>query len=179
MLFRSQSKVYGQSDPTFTYTSSPSLESGDSFSGALSRAAGSSVGTYAYTLGTLSAGSNYTLSLVAGTFAITAKAITVTPDAGQSKVYGATDPTFTYTISPALESGDGFSGALSRSSGSTVGNYAYTIGTLSAGSNYTLSLAAGTFAITAKTITVTANAGSGTISKYEWYSNTISSNTGS
>ncbi len=154
-----QSKVYGQSDPTFTYTSSPSLESGDSFSGALSRAAGSSVGTYAYTLGTLSAGSNYTLSLAAGTFAITAKAITVTPDAGQSKVYGATDPTFTYTISPALESGDGFSGALSRSSGSTVGNYAYTIGTLSAGSNYTLSLAAGTFAITAKAITITADAG--------------------
>jgi len=154
-----QSKVYGQSDPTFTYTSSPSLESGDSFSGALSRAAGSSVGTYAYTLGTLSAGSNYTLSLAAGTFAITAKAITVTPDAGQSKVYGATDPTFTYTISPALESGDGFSGALSRSSGSTVGNYAYTIGTLSASSNYTLSLAAGTFAITTKTITVTADAG--------------------
>ncbi|WP_394366658.1 MBG domain-containing protein, partial [Ancylomarina euxinus] len=39
---------------------------------------------------------------------ITQKAITVTADAGQTKVYGDADPTFTYTASSALESGDSF-----------------------------------------------------------------------
>ena len=156
-----QSKVYGAADPTFAYTASPALESGDSFSGTLGRAVGNNVGSYAYTLGSLSAGTNYTLSLDSGhTFAITEKAITITPTDGQSKVYGAADPSFAYTASPALESGDSFSGALSRAAGNNVGSYAYTLGSLSAGTNYTLSLDSGhTFAITAKPITVTADAG--------------------
>src|SRR5207253_10614107 len=70
-LFRS-----GAADPTFTYTHS-ALANGDTdsvFTGALGRLPGSSVGTYAYTLGNLSAGNNYTLSLAPGhTFAITAR----------------------------------------------------------------------------------------------------------
>ncbi len=116
-----QSKVYGAVDPTFSYTFAPALESGDSFSGALGRVAGENVATYAYTLGSLSAGANYALSLDPGhTFAITAKAITITPNDGQSKVYGAVDPTFTLHLSPALESGDSFSGALGRVAGENV-----------------------------------------------------------
>ena len=53
--------------------------------------AGENVGNYAITLGSLSAGSNYTLSLSATTvnFAITPKAVTITPNSGQSKVFGA------------------------------------------------------------------------------------------
>ena len=152
-----QSKVYGASDPTFTYTNTP-LVGIDSFTGNLGRAVGENVGTYSFTLGTLSAGSNYSLSLADETFEITAKPITVTPDAGQSKVYGATDPTFTYT-NTALIVGDSFTGNLGRVAGENVGNFSFTLGTLSAGSNYSLSLAAESFEITAKPITVTPDAG--------------------
>src|SRR4029078_6116094 len=117
------------------------------------------------TIGTLSAGTNYTVTInPANTnkFSITAKAITVTPDA-LSKVYGASDPTFTYTPSESLAAGNSFSGALSRVSGETVagGPYDYTIGTLSAGTNYTVTInPANTnkFSITAKAITVTPDA---------------------
>ena len=156
-----QSKVYGAADPTFTYTAAPALETGDSFSGALGRVAGENVGTYAFTLGTLSAGANYSLVLNLGhTFAITAKLITITPNDGQSKVYGAADPTFSYTAAPALETGDSFAGALGRLAGENVGSYAFTLGTLSAGANYSLVLDLGhTFAITAKSITITPNDG--------------------
>ncbi|WP_461643850.1 MBG domain-containing protein [Labilibaculum euxinus] len=154
-----QTKVYGDADPTFTYTTSSALESGDSFTGALSRATGEDVGSYAITIGTLSAGSNYDLTFVSKAFSITQKAITVTVDAGQTKVYGGADPTFTYTASSALESGDSFSGVLSRATGEDVGSYAITIGTLSAGSNYDLTFVSKDFAVTQKQITVTADAG--------------------
>ena len=70
----------------------------------MARASGEDVGSYAFNLGTLTAGPNYTLSmaLAAAEFTITAKLITVTPNAGQTKVYGDADPTpFTYTFAPA------------------------------------------------------------------------------
>ncbi|MBO7416398.1 MAG: hypothetical protein J6U22_07465, partial [Bacteroidaceae bacterium] len=54
-------KVYGDADPELTYTSVGLLE-GDSFSGALSRAEGNGVGTYAIAQGTLTAGDNYSIS---------------------------------------------------------------------------------------------------------------------
>ena len=154
-----QTKVYGQVDPTLTYTTSPALESGDSFSGSLSRVAGEDVGGYAITIGSLSAGSNYDLSFVDDNFTITKKAITVTAESGQTKVYGQVDPTLTYTTSPALESGDSFSGSLSRVAGEDVGSYAITIGSLSAGTNYDLSFVDDNFTITKKAITVTAESG--------------------
>ncbi|MDO5115586.1 MAG: MBG domain-containing protein [Synergistaceae bacterium] len=232
-----QHKVYGDTDPTFGYTSS---ESGLTFTGELSRVSGGDVGNYAYRLGTLSAGSNYSLriasgqhfeitakavtitanaqtvtygtpisqetncvtasglnsgasvtaitlsqditdvgtgaitpsaatitanganvtanyniSYIDGTLIITAKAVTITPNAGQQKVYGDTEPAFSYTSS---ESGLTFTGGLSRASGEDVGNYDYNIGTLSAGNNYSLTLASGQhFEITAKAVTITAN----------------------
>ena len=64
--------------------------------GALTRAEGETVGTYAIGQGTLTAGDNYEISFIGADFAITAKTLTITGDAGQSKVYGSTDPTFTY-----------------------------------------------------------------------------------
>ncbi|SDL79491.1 hypothetical protein SAMN04487898_12532, partial [Pedobacter sp. ok626] len=96
-----QNKIYGTNDPTFAYTitSGGSLVPGDSFIGALTRAIGENIGTtYAISQGDLDAGINYTISYVPANFAITAKAITVTADAGQNKVYGTNDPTFAYTI---------------------------------------------------------------------------------
>jgi hypothetical protein len=67
-----QSKVYGDDDPDLTYQiTSGSLIGEDAFSGTLARAAGESVGTYAIQQRTLTAGSNYDLTFVEGTFAIT------------------------------------------------------------------------------------------------------------
>lgn len=87
---------------------------------------------------------NYTISNAASVSgnvgAVTALGISVTPDAGQFKVFGDADPTFTYTASPSLISPDVFSGSLSRNAGETIGLYAYTLGSLDAGSNYSLSL---------------------------------------
>jgi hypothetical protein len=88
------------------------------------------------------------------TFAVTPAVLTVTPAAGQSKVYGAAVPTLTYTAD-GLVNGDPastLSGALNTAAtaASPVGSYAFTLGTLSAGSNYTVALAANppTFAVT-------------------------------
>jgi hypothetical protein len=67
-----QTKAYGDDEPVLTFQiTSGSLVDGDSFSGALARVAGESVGTYAIQQGTLTAGANYDLTCVEGTFVIT------------------------------------------------------------------------------------------------------------
>ncbi|MCL2761807.1 MAG: YDG domain-containing protein [Treponema sp.] len=102
------------------------------------------------------------------------KPITVTPTAGQTKVYGNPDPVdgFAYTITAgALVPGDIFSGALSRvtPSNHNVGSYNITQGTFTivraaggapAVSNYDLTVTAGVpFGITARSVTITPNPG--------------------
>ncbi len=100
---------------------------------------------------------NYSFdSTATGQADITPLAVTVTPIADQTKIYGDSDPVFNYTYLPALIGSDTFSGALSRAEGQNVAAYNYTIGTLTAGNNYTLVLNPGTFAITKKNLTVNA-----------------------
>ena len=91
---------------------------------------------------------------VTQTFAIAAKPVVVTPSSGQSKTYGTADPALTFTNDGGLAVGD-FTGALGRTAGENVGAYAINIGSLSAGTNYSLSLSATpvTFAITRATPT--------------------------
>ena len=150
-----QTKVYGTADPTLTYQT-VGLVSGDSLSGVLARDPGENVGSYAIGQGSL-ANSNYTITFVPADFAITAAPVTVTADAGQSKVYGAADPTLTYQT-VGLVSGDHLSGQLSRVPGENVGSYAIGQGSL-ANSNYTITFVPADFAITAAPVTVTADAG--------------------
>ncbi|MFC1224796.1 MBG domain-containing protein [Pedobacter sp. BG31] len=157
----SQTKVYGQNEPTLTYTVTPSLLSGDSFTGNLTRTAGEAVGTYTISQGTLSAGSKYLITFVGADFTITAKPITVTA-AVKSKTYGDADPALTYTFAPALVTGDSFSGSLTRTPGENVGTYAINQGTLALSSNYSLTYVGADLTISAKTITVTAAAKSKT-----------------
>jgi hypothetical protein len=74
-----QTKVYGDSDPALTYNiTSGNLVGSDAFSGALSRASGENVGTYAIGQGSLSAGGNYTIVYVGANLAITARPVTGT-----------------------------------------------------------------------------------------------------
>ncbi len=151
-----QSKVYGSADPVFAYTPSPVLFSGDSFSGAIGRAAGSNVNTYAYTLGNLNAGTNYTLSLASGhTFAITAKAASITPNA-DSKIYGALDPSFSGTLSGFL-AGDNVTAVYGRNTGETAGTYTIsaTLSPISMLGNYNITYNTAVFTINKKTASVT------------------------
>jgi hypothetical protein len=177
-----QSKTYGANDTAtgFTYLSS-GLFSGDSITGNLGRTTGENVSTYAYTLGSISAGSNYTASLTAGsTFEVTPKSLTITADPSQEKMYGASDTAsgFTYSNSGLINGvtpkywdsagsyvdaatiDDSATGRLGRAAGEDVGMYAYNLGSFTANSNYNTTLfTSDTFAITAATITITAVAG--------------------
>jgi filamentous hemagglutinin family protein len=160
-----QGKVYGNVDPTLTYTvTAGTVLAGDSFSGALSRAAGENVGTYAIGQGSLALSSNYTLSYAGSNFGITPRAVTVEASSGQNKVYGNVDPTLAYTVTAGtVLAGDSFSGALSRAAGENVGTYAIGQGSLALSSNYTLSYAGSNFGITPRAVTVTASSGQGKV----------------
>ncbi|WP_226995372.1 T9SS type A sorting domain-containing protein [Candidatus Symbiothrix dinenymphae] len=77
---------------------------------------------------------------------VTPATLTVTPNAGQSKIIGTPNPAaYTYTTS-GWQNGDGaslLSGALDRATGENVGTYAITQGTLDAGDNYTIDFTPG------------------------------------
>jgi M6 family metalloprotease-like protein len=110
---------------------------------------------------------NYT-GTQAKNFTISPATLTVTPTSGLSKIFGAANPTLTYNNAGAVAGETaGFSGALSRATGESIGSYAITQGTLALAANgafkvanYTLSFTPGvTFAITprsASTLTIAA-----------------------
>ena len=66
-----QSKTVGMDDPVLTYTFTPALIGGDSFTGTLTRESGEKAGTYAIMQGTLSAGSNYGITFIGADLTIT------------------------------------------------------------------------------------------------------------
>jgi len=75
----SLNKVYGNADPTLTYTlTSGSMANSETLSGALSRASGETVGTYAIGQGTLAASSNYTLTYAAANLVIDPRPVALT-----------------------------------------------------------------------------------------------------
>ena len=100
--------------------------------------------------------------------AINPATLTITPDANQSKTYGDAVPTLTYTASGFVnnEPSTTLAGSLgtTATSGSSVGNYAFTTDALTAGPNYTVVLAATapTFAVTPATPTVQVTDAGGT-----------------
>ncbi len=98
-----RSKVYGAVDPVLSYSVSPALIGSDSLTGALARAAGEGVGSYAINQGTLSASSNYTLSYVGADFSITPAPQTLTFPA-QTVTSRALVPNETFVISPLASS---------------------------------------------------------------------------
>jgi hypothetical protein len=153
-----KSKVYGDADPAFTYSvTTGSLINGDAFSGALSRVAGESAGTYAITQGTLAVNGNYTITYTGANLTITPKGISVTADP-KTKVYGDADPALTYTVAPgSLVGSDQLTGTLSRAAGENVGNYAIQQGSVTGGGNYTITFVSKDLAITARALTITAD----------------------
>jgi hypothetical protein len=102
------------------------------------------VGTYAVTAS--SADANYAGSKTVN-FTITPLPVTVTATA-KTKDYGSSDPELTYTSSGLLGT-DAFTGSLTRSAGEAVGSYNILLGTVSAGSNYSISYVGASLVITA------------------------------
>ena len=106
------SKVYGAApNPTLTvsYTGFVNGETASVLSGSPSLSATTTSSTVAggpypitVTVGSLSA-ANYTLNYVNGTLAVTAAALAVTAD-NQTRAYGATNPTLTFTVSGFVNS---------------------------------------------------------------------------
>lgn len=86
-------------------------------------------------------------------WSIAAKAVTITPAAAE-KAYGETDPALTYTTGLSGDLAAAFeaaaTGSLSRDSGEYAGEYAITLGSVTAGKNFTVSLAGGTVNFTIK-----------------------------
>ena len=151
-----QTKVYGASDPTsYAYTLSAPLVGSDVLTGALTRAAGEIVGPYAISQGTLN-NANYDITYVSSNFTITKKPLTITATAGQTKVYGANDPTsYAYTLSAPLVGSDVLTGALTRVAGESVGLYAISQGALT-NANYDIAYVGSDFSITKAPLTITA-----------------------
>jgi hypothetical protein len=83
---------------------------------------------------------NYTFTYSPGTLTINPSLLLVTAIA-QKKEYGTPDPTFTYAATGFLNGDNSgiITGSLSRARGENVGSYPITEGSLSAGSNYTIS----------------------------------------
>ncbi len=151
--------------PTLTYTASGFVNSDPAslLTGALGTTATTTsvVGNYPFTLGSLNAGTNYALALVANppTFAVTPATLFVTANP-ETKVYGSPDPVFTYAVS-GFQLGDTaasvLTGALTRTAGETVAGSPYAIsqGTLAADANYTISFTGARLSITPATPTIT------------------------
>jgi hypothetical protein len=121
-----------------------SIVNSDTLTGTLTHA-GVNVGKYEITQQVALSNPNYTVTYQPDSITITPATLTVTPDSGQTKVSGSSDPTLTYAAS-GWKNGDSqtlLSGALSRVAGETVGSYNITAGTLSAGRNYTINFTAG------------------------------------
>jgi filamentous hemagglutinin family protein len=153
------SKTYGDDDPSLTYTSSGLLD-GDSISGALTRVAGENTGLYAITQGSVTAGSNYTITYSGADLSITPATLTIAANAA-TRIYGDADPSLTYAVSGLKRSdtaGDVLTGGLSRVAGEDVGAYAITQGGLTANPNYTITYTGADLSITPATLTIAANA---------------------
>ncbi|MET7245836.1 MBG domain-containing protein, partial [Methylobacterium sp. EM32] len=158
-----QNRVYGDANPTLTYkVGGRGLVNGDSLTGALATAADarSNVGAYGIGQGSLAASGNYAVSYAGADLAITARPLTLTADA-QSRIYGDANPTLTYQVGGrGLVNSDALTGALTTTAatGSNVGSYAISQGSLAASGNYAVSYIGVDLAVTARPLTVTADA---------------------
>ena len=162
-----QSRLYGDPNPTFTYTIT-GFVNGDDIS-VVSGAAdctstatqASPVGAYPITctVGTLSA-QNYVFAFVPGTLTINPAPLTVNVDSA-SRAYGDPNPTFTGTIT-GLKNGDVITANYTTTATqlSPVGTYPITatlVDPNNVAGNYTVTINNGTLTITPAALVITAN----------------------
>jgi filamentous hemagglutinin family protein len=165
------SRQYGDPNPAFSGTVAGLVNgdtAADAYAGTLAFTSPatptSGIGSYAIDGSGLTSDVGYAFAQAPGNataLTIGQRALQVTADAGQSKIYGeANPPGYAYTLtSGTLVGGDAFSGATTRVAGENVGNYAIQQGTLTVGPNYAITFVANNFAIVVRPITITANPG--------------------
>ncbi|NHB69041.1 MBG domain-containing protein [Perlabentimonas gracilis] len=154
-------KTYGETDPevTVSYNGFIAGENESILEGtlAITREPGEDVDTYTITPAGLSS-NNYSITFQTGLLTINAKELFVTANDAE-KIYGSNDPALnvSYTGFEFTDDETVFFGelAISRETGEDVNTYLITPSGLSA-SNYSLSYVNGTFTITPKTLTITA-----------------------
>jgi MBG domain (YGX type) len=171
-----QSRVYGEADPSLTYTTT-SLGAGAPLSGTLATAdATTGVGSYAITQGTLTgtANPNYALTYIGANLTITPRPLTVTGGT-ISRAYGDANPATTIAFTAPTGSAGSGSGLVNgdtiasvalasatADAATGVGSYSFTPGSarFSQGSaaNYQIGYAPGTLTVTPRPVTVTADA---------------------
>jgi len=154
-----QSKTYGDANPTFTATEGNTVAGAATLQYTLATTASqfSNVGSYPISI-TLGSNPNYSVTTTDGSLTINQRSVTITADA-QSKTYGDADPSLTYAVtSGSVVNGDSFSGSLSRATGENVGTYAINQGSVSLGSNYSLSYVGANLTINQRAATIVANA---------------------
>ncbi len=157
-----KTKVYGTSDPVFTYqVTSGSLAGTDSFTGSSTRDAGEAVNTYAIKQGTLALNGNYTLTYIGANLIITQANLMVKAN-DQTKAYGTVNPDFTVSYT-GFVNGDTEASLTTKpivsttaTANSAMGTYPLIVtGVVSP--NYMISYGPGTLTITKAILTVTAN----------------------
>jgi len=141
-------KIYGSADPPLTFNAT-GFVLGDTetiLTGALTRAAGDTVGNYPISQGTLAA-TNYTITFTSNTFDITQAPATVTAANG-TKVFGTADGSITASASGFLAA-DGITVSATRAAGENVGSYVTTATAAGAAlTNYNVTYVPGSFIIT-------------------------------
>lgn len=155
-----QSKTYGTSDPTFTYTPTGFAGGDTSFSGVTCAVAAAHVHVNNYAIDcTADAASNpnYNITFHAGTLTVNPKAADVTAD-NQSKTYGQADPAFTYTPTGLTNGDTTLSGVSCGVTGAHANVAAYDI-TCSGNTNsdYSVTYHKGTLTVDKKAADVTAD----------------------
>jgi len=154
-----KSKIYGDANPALTATETNTVAGAAALNYSLATNAGqfSDVGSYAITV-SLGSNPNYSVTTTDGSLTVNQRSVTVTADA-KSKIYGDADPSLTYAVtSGSVVNGDSFSGSLSRATGENVGTYAINQGSVSLGSNYSLSYVGANLTINQRAATIVANA---------------------
>mgnify|MGYP001118264161 CR=1 FL=1 len=177
MVDEGQWKYYGENDPApfaFTVTSDLDLVNGDEFDGNFIREPGEDAGTYAILQaglliknGEVDKSGNYAITFNGADFTIDPLPILVTPDSGQSKVFGQLDPVIGYSADPPagsiLPNGltVSLSGTPGRETGEDAGDYEILQGSLTTvdNPNYDISFTSDIyFEITRLPVTITADA---------------------
>src|SRR3989442_2643687 len=133
----------------------------DSVTATYSRTAGETVAgspyTISATLSPIAVLGNYTITSTTANFTISAKAASVTPNAG-SKTYGGADPVLTGTLSGFL-AGDSVTATYSRTAGETVAGSPYTLSAtlspIAVLGNYTITSTTANFTISPKAASAT------------------------
>jgi len=162
-------KTYGDADPALGFqvesaNGARGLLGQDTLSGALTRAAGETVGRYAIGQGTLANG-NYAIAFTGADLSIDPRPVTLVADAA-SKVYGESDPALGVSLGGGTTLGSAtvadtlaeVTGTLTRAAGEDAGSYDVLLGSGARAGNYTITYAADNdaFAITPRPVTVAA-----------------------